>query len=120
MQNGTFLDAITGKAGLSAELRALAYDDRAAALPFDVEALFPRLAPIDQSFPPFFYLHSTGDEAVPIEESRTFARKVQDAGVKVEAVELDGLNHAFDLGYKSSKEHAGLEKMVPFLLKHVQ
>lgn len=65
-------------------------------------------------------IHGTGDEAVLVDESRAFAEQVRKAGVEAELVELEGANHAFDLGYKSSKEHAGLEKVVPFLLRHLQ
>lgn len=111
---------MTGKEGLGEALRKLPQEERAAAVPSDSKVLFPQLAPIDKSFPPFLYVHSTGDEAVLIEESRNLARKVKEVGVEVKAVELEGLNHAFDLGYKHSEEHAGLEQMVPFLLKFVQ
>lgn len=55
-----------------------------------------------------------------VEESRSFARKVKDVGVEVEAVEPPQGNHAFDLALNRSKDFAGLEKMVAFLLKTVK
>lgn len=90
------------------------------ALPFSTEVLFPQLSPMDKTFPPLIYVHGTADEAVLIGESRSFAKRVKEAGVEVQAVEIEGVNHAWDLGITSSAECKGLERVVPFLLKHVQ
>ncbi|ORY53990.1 Alpha/Beta hydrolase protein [Leucosporidium creatinivorum] len=120
LQEGTFLDVLTGEPGLSKQLLTLPAEERQAAIPTISADLFPQLAPSTSDFPPMISVHGTGDEAVLVEESRAFAEQVRKVGVDVELIELEGANHAFDLGYKSSKEHAGLEKVVPFLLKHLQ
>ena len=52
---------------------------------------------IDGSEPPFLILHGTADTSVPSWMSERFAAALEQAGVDVELVLLDGARHAFEL-----------------------
>ena len=116
LQGGLFLDVFTGQTGLSASLALLEPSQRAAALPDDARPLFPHLA-VDESWPPTYFIHGTADTAVPVSESREMAKLLDSKGVPYDLVEVEGAGHAFDK-VAESREIAGLEGAVPFLLKY--
>ncbi|KAM0792785.1 hypothetical protein ACM66B_002554 [Microbotryomycetes sp. NB124-2] len=117
---GDYLDSFTGQAGLSANLRTLrSLEARQQAIPRQHRHVFPELAPVDKSFPPTIYVHGLADDGVLVEESRAMKRKIDEAGVECVAIEVPGKGHGFDLGYKDSRECPGLDKVVPFLCKHI-
>lgn len=116
LQEGLFLDVLTGQTGLSASLALLEASARDAALPEDARPLFPHLA-VDGTWPPTYLVHGSLDTAVPVSESREMVKLLKSNGVAYELVEVEGAGHGFDK-VADSKEIAGLEGAVPFLLKH--
>jgi acetyl esterase/lipase len=52
---------------------------------------------VDSSDPPFLILHGTADNQVPVAQSETLARALQQAGVEHELVVIEGAPHSFDL-----------------------
>jgi acetyl esterase/lipase len=117
LQSGLFNSVLTGIPTLSQELAPLSEKEREKALPVEKRRLFPHLN-VHKDLPPMFLLHGTKDSAVPIEESRNMKTLLEAVGVHVELVEVEGADHGFDT-VKDSSEIAGLEKLVPFLLKYL-
>ncbi|KAK7421170.1 hypothetical protein QQX98_002299 [Neonectria punicea] len=66
--DGTFLDGNLGRPGLGAQLNALEYSQRAAALPEEVKPAFVQLF-VTKDYPPSVFVHGTADEVVPAQES---------------------------------------------------
>ncbi|SCV72639.1 BQ2448_4176 [Microbotryum intermedium] len=117
MQKGEWLDMVSGEAGLGARLRELSSAERAKAIPEAARITFPQFG-IEkaQRFPPIIFVHGSVDEAILIEESRSLAETLRKKGtVEVEFLEFEGKNHSFDL----DEELVELNKVVPFLLRHV-
>jgi acetyl esterase/lipase len=51
---------------------------------------------VTKDAPPFLFVHGTKDWLVPIEQSRSMCKKLKDAGVSAEIVEIEGGSHGFD------------------------
>ncbi|KAK4056243.1 hypothetical protein OIO90_002686 [Microbotryomycetes sp. JL221] len=118
---GDYIDVFTGQQGLSANLRSMStLEQRQKSIPKQHCKIFPELAKIEKGkFPPTIYVHGLADDGVLIQESRAMKRKLDSAGVECVAVEIPGKGHGFDLIYKDSRECPGLDKVVPFLWKHI-
>jgi acetyl esterase/lipase len=50
---------------------------------------------IDSSDPPVLLIHGVQDRTVPIQQSREFVKSLRAKGVKVELVEIPGVDHSF-------------------------
>ena len=58
---------------------------------------------VDSRDPPFLILHGTADKLVPVEQSKTLARALKQAGVEHELVIIEGCApHSFDLQPKDA------------------
>ncbi|KAF8157979.1 Alpha/Beta hydrolase protein [Crassisporium funariophilum] len=103
LQLGIFLNYYTGKhdPSLSDALRqALEADDVCLEnlrkiIPECHRALFPQFG-VDGAWPPTLMLHGTDDTAVPVAESRHLRALLDGAGVQVELLEFEGMEHSFD------------------------
>lgn len=117
-QKARYLDVYTGVAGLGARLGALPYAERAAAVPPEHKELFSQLYEVTKGAPPMLLVHGLEDTLVLPDESRAVKRRYDEAGAACELIEVPGKEHAWEMGYEKSTE--GLERVVPFLLKHIQ
>jgi acetyl esterase/lipase len=50
---------------------------------------------IDAQDPPFLLIHGTEDKTVPVDQSRLAEARLRAAGVPVEAIYIDGVDHSF-------------------------
>ncbi|KAG8723992.1 hypothetical protein FRC12_024383, partial [Ceratobasidium sp. 428] len=94
LQEGLFLDYLTGDHGLSRRLREKdvpAMSD----MPKQHHLLFPE-ANVSPSFPSTCLVHGTEDSAVLIEESRAMRNRLQHIGIKCQLFEVEGAEHSFD------------------------
>ncbi|KAF8707477.1 Alpha/beta hydrolase family, partial [Rhizoctonia solani] len=94
LQEGTFLDYLTGEHGLSERLRVL---DRPIIndVPQQHQGLFPE-AGLNSSFPPTCLAHGTEDSAVLIGESRAMRDRLHNLNVSCKLFEVKGAEHSFD------------------------
>ncbi|KAH7345216.1 Alpha/Beta hydrolase protein [Rhizoctonia solani] len=94
LQEGTFLDYLTGEHGLSEGLRALdqptVHD-----VPPQHQVLFPE-AGLSPGFPPTCLAHGVEDSAVLIGESRALRDRLHSLNVPCQLFELQGAEHSFD------------------------
>jgi acetyl esterase/lipase len=74
---------------------------------------------VDSSDPPFFIVHGTIDDSVPVEQSRLFATALDTAGVTVEYVEVQNGGHGKWADAELSEDQL-LSKMVAFLDRHLK
>jgi dipeptidyl aminopeptidase/acylaminoacyl peptidase len=51
---------------------------------------------VSKDDPPFLFLHGTKDWLVSIEHSRSMLKKLKEAGVAAELVEVEGAGHGFE------------------------
>jgi acetyl esterase/lipase len=75
------------------------------------------IAQVSAGAPPTLVVHGTGDTLVPIERSHEVVAALQGVGVDVEAVWIDGAQHAW-LGSPAAAEQA-LDATVAFLQRHL-
>ncbi len=64
----------------------------------DCTAIKAKASPVtyvDKSDPPFLLLHGTADGTAPIAQSREMNERLKAAGVKVELIELPGIDHSW-------------------------
>ncbi|KAF8965120.1 Alpha/Beta hydrolase protein [Flammula alnicola] len=109
LQLGCFIDYYTGMhdPSLSNTLGAILEDDFITeteleyrdkferAIPEAHRLLFPQLG-VDSSWPPTILLHGTGDTAIPVDDSRHMQAVIERAGIPVELIEFEGMEHLFD------------------------
>ncbi|KAJ7776530.1 Alpha/Beta hydrolase protein [Mycena maculata] len=117
LQAALLVDVVAGIPGISAKLASVPLEERAVLIPKDALPLFPHLA-AKNSMPPAFFVHGTADSIVSIDETRTMHQLLVRDNIDTVFLELDGKEHAFDLGVTSSST-LGLDGVVPFLLKHL-
>ncbi|KAJ3031792.1 hypothetical protein HDV00_008122 [Rhizophlyctis rosea] len=92
VNNGTILDTLTTKTGLSATLRALPYGSRYAAIPTQYKPLFLEYL-YTKSFPPTVLVHGTADDVVlPAESEKTY-NQLKALGVTTQYLTLAGAGH---------------------------
>ena len=72
---------------------------------------------VTKDAPPFLFLHGTKDWLVPIEQSRTMCKKLKDAGVSAEIVEVEGGSHGFDEAESRKTTRATLKFLAEKLKK---
>ncbi|QRW04989.1 alpha/beta hydrolase family protein [Ceratobasidium sp. AG-Ba] len=94
LQEGIFLDYLTGEHGLSGRLVGLETPSMFN-VPEQHHLLFPE-ACVSSSFPPTCLVHGTEDSAVLIGESRAMRDRLQAVGVHCELFEVVGAEHSFD------------------------
>ncbi|KAG9126526.1 hypothetical protein FRC07_003148 [Ceratobasidium sp. 392] len=94
LQEGLFLDYLTGDHGLSGRLRAQE-EPTISHIPKQHRLLFPG-ATVSSNFPPTCLVHGTQDSAVLIEESRAMRNRLEHIGVKRQLFEVEGAEHSFD------------------------
>ncbi|EIN12187.1 alpha/beta-hydrolase [Punctularia strigosozonata HHB-11173 SS5] len=100
IQEGLYLDYLTGKKGLSAELATYSTEEeRAAALPAAERAVFPELRA--EELLPTFFVHGDEDTLVLLYESEATLRTLHEAGVKAELVVVERAEH----GLHSTSDH---------------
>ncbi|CAE6524299.1 unnamed protein product [Rhizoctonia solani] len=94
LQEGNFLDYLTGEHGLSERLRALD-QPTISDLPQRHWGLFPETG-LSSSFPPTCLVHGTEDSAVLIGESRALRDRLHNLNVPCQLFEVKGAEHSFD------------------------
>lgn len=69
---------------------------------------------INENNPKLFLVHGTGDNLVPVEQSRIFAQIARDAGLEVELLEIEHASHTYGGtdGYDVSADYAAGAKVV--------
>jgi len=110
LQQGNYLDHYTGlhEPSISEELRSIlekegtSVEDFKRALPSDKHSLFPQLS-VDAQWPPTILIHGTIDDVVPFDESRNIKKLLEDVGVPVQFIEVEGQHHGFD-GFPGAEE----------------
>jgi acetyl esterase/lipase len=75
------------------------------------------IAYVTKHAPPFLFLHGTKDWLVPIEQSRSMCKKLKEAGVRAELVEVEGAGHGFDKADARKATNATLEFLAEQLKK---
>jgi acetyl esterase/lipase len=65
-----------------------------ACAPFQMAAASPATY-IDASDPPFLLIHGVEDKTVPVTQSRDAERRMRAAGVPVESIYIEGVDHSF-------------------------
>ncbi|KAG8744704.1 hypothetical protein FRC10_009618 [Ceratobasidium sp. 414] len=106
LQEGLFLDYLTGDHGLTRRLRERE-EPSMSDIPEQHRLLFPE-ACISPSFPPTCFVHGTKDSAVLIGESRAMRDRLQHIGVQCQLFEVEGAEHSFDYaeGYEEVLDRA--------------
>lgn len=91
------------------------------------DAIYAEASPIDQvskDAAPFIILHGESDRMVPITESRTLYRRLQEEGVEAEMYTYPKQKHAFnrpdDKGIVTPEGLDAMEKARTFLKKHLR
>lgn len=91
---GTIDDLLSGKPGLSDQLFALPYSERAASIPVDEREVFPQLyfGEYPDRIPPILLIHGEEDDVVPLAESLLTFRQLggQSGGGEVKSGEVKG------------------------------
>lgn len=99
----TFLDDLTGEAGLGKRLGAMSYEERGRAVPRELRDAFPQLWLNEKGngerFPPMMLVHGTKDPLVYVEESLMTARQVK----RVELILVEGAGHSAEIGSYEDK-----------------
>lgn len=72
---------------------------------------------VDKNDAPMLLIHGTADETVPMSQSQTLAKTLQDAGVENELVIIPGAPHTFDL---QPKQRDLRPVVLGFLDKHLK
>lgn len=109
LQTGTLLDALSGRAGASASLRASPAVERAQLVREhgqDVAMVLPQLW-TTHTFPPTVMLHGTADTLVKLDESRALCAQLGALGVEVTLFEIEGGGHGFDAAGNWENSPAG-------------
>ncbi len=70
---------------------------------------------VDSSTPPFMILHGTEDDVVPIAQSDTMYKKLEEAGVEAEFLIVEGASHGDDLFYQEEMT----DRVISFLKRHL-
>ncbi|CAE6421772.1 unnamed protein product [Rhizoctonia solani] len=94
LQEGTFLDYLTGEHGLSERLRALD-QPTISDVPQEHRSLFPEVG-LSPGFPPTCLVHGTEDTAVLIGESKVLRDRLCNLNVPCQLFEVEGAEHSFD------------------------
>ncbi|KDN42974.1 hypothetical protein RSAG8_06500, partial [Rhizoctonia solani AG-8 WAC10335] len=94
LQEGKFLDYLTGEHGLSGTLRVLD-QPTISDVPQEHWNLFPESG-LSSGFPPTCLVHGTEDSAVLISESRALRDRLHNLGVLCQLFEVEGAEHSFD------------------------
>lgn len=89
-RSGILLDYVVGVDGLSAQLRALPYEQRLAAVP---EEKRKYLLPLNEDTSPAFIVHGTMDTVVPCAEGVKTWKDLQDMGVTTEYTWVEAALH---------------------------
>jgi dipeptidyl aminopeptidase/acylaminoacyl peptidase len=80
---------LTGESGIIERLRSLSSEqERCEALSDSTKKLFPSLT-VDETFPPAVFVHGTLDSVVNVEESRSFAERLNKLGVEAKSIEIE-------------------------------
>jgi len=85
----------------------------------DKPAVYRRASPISyvtKDAPPFLIFHGTGDELVPVDQSRRLAEKLKSFGVPAELVVLEGEHH----GFTDANNQKSMKKMMDFLAERLK
>jgi acetyl esterase/lipase len=87
--------------------------------PSQLAELYAKASPITyarKDAAPTLLLHGTADRKVPVDQSRRYAKKLEEAGAEVKLLELKGAPHDFT-GEHEEKANAA---MLKFLAKHLK
>ena len=85
----------------------------------DDPGIYKKASPVTyvtKNAPPYLILHGTRDWIVPIDHARVLAKKLKDAGVATELIEVEGESHGWS-GEKSRKTWAATIKFLEEKLK---
>jgi len=74
---------------------------------------------VDANDPPFLIIHGTEDPLVPIEQSRQLYRKLKNAGVPAELIEVPGGKHGNFLRFGQESRNL-IAKMIEFFDRHLK
>ena len=74
------------------------------------------IAYVSKDSPPFLFLHGTKDWLVPIEHSRRMCKKLKEAGVEADLIEVEGEQH----GWGGAKAVKTTEAAFKFLAKQLK
>ena len=91
-RQGTMLDYILGRHGISASLRNLPLAERMNAIPPELHAAIPQ-SQFSKDYPPTFLIHGALDDVVLLKESQTTYDRLRELGVKVELRVVEGAAH---------------------------
>jgi acetyl esterase/lipase len=92
-QEGSRVDHIAGRPGLSASLAKLPTDERGSGLEEKEYVLFPLLQA--RKLPPTFFIHGDADSAVTLAVCRHTVEVLEHAGVGVQLIVVKDAEHAF-------------------------
>ncbi|MDX9972221.1 MAG: alpha/beta hydrolase [FCB group bacterium] len=77
------------------------------------------VAYVGQDTPPILCVHGTNDTLVPIEQSREMFKKLKEAGLPAQCIEVPGYRHAFDHLHPSVRREL-FPKILKFLNDHLE
>ncbi|OJJ46518.1 hypothetical protein ASPZODRAFT_117065 [Penicilliopsis zonata CBS 506.65] len=100
LEQALFVDYLTGVKGLGAKIAA----EGVAAVPPHLQILFPTHFSITKLLPPLVVVHGTGDRDVPVTDGEAWVEKCRQVGATVAYYPVQGMEHGFDLGYKSFED----------------
>jgi acetyl esterase/lipase len=108
VQQGTLVDYMTGKSGLSAKMKSLPSSDaRKALLDESDRELFPQLRA--KELPPTFLIHGDADTAVSVKESEVTFEALKSAAIRTELVVVPEAEHALLSLKDRTKEAEGTD-----------
>jgi acetyl esterase/lipase len=97
LATGTLIDILTSTNGKGSSLGILPYNQRLSSLSNSDSNVIPQLwlttSPIAKFFPPTLLIHGTSDDAVPYEESLNTLNQLENLGVDVELITVEGADH---------------------------